>query len=48
MTDHGVTLSQLANRAPYVHLTPEQENRVLELIREINSIFDDNQAKKAS
>jgi hypothetical protein len=47
MTDHGVALSRLANQAPFVNLTPEQEQRVLELIAEIGDIFN-QEAKKAS
>jgi hypothetical protein len=40
MKDHGVALSRLGNQAMLVNLTPEQEQRVLELIAEIQTIFD--------
>jgi hypothetical protein len=46
MTDHGVSLSNLAKRAPFVNLTSEKEQRVMELISQIKAIFD-QQAKKA-
>ncbi len=44
--NHGVALSRLANQAPFANLTPEQDQRVLELIAEIKSIFES--VKKAS
>ncbi len=47
MTDHGIALGNLAKQAPFVNLTPEKEQRVMELIREIKGIFD-QQAKKTS
>jgi hypothetical protein len=47
MKDHGVALSKLGQQAMFVSLTPEQEQRVLELIAEITAIFN-HQAKKAS
>jgi hypothetical protein len=47
MNDHGVALNHLANQAPFVNLTPQQKDRVWELIREIKSIFN-QQAKKAT
>jgi hypothetical protein len=47
MKDHGVALSRLGNQGAVVNLTPEQEQRVLELIAEIQAIFDE-QVKKAS
>jgi hypothetical protein len=47
MNDHGAALSRLGNQASVINLTPEQEDRVLELIAEIKAIFD-QQAKKAS
>jgi hypothetical protein len=40
MNDHGVALSTLGHQAMFVNLTPEQEQRVLELIAEIRAIFD--------
>jgi hypothetical protein len=40
MNDHGVALSTLGQQAMFVNLTPEQEQRVLELIAEIRAIFD--------
>jgi hypothetical protein len=39
MKDKGVALSNLGKQAPFVNLTPEQEQRVLELIAEIEAIF---------
>lgn len=48
MKDHGVALSNLGKQAPFVNLTPEQEQRVLDLIAEIKSIFDQQAKKKAS
>ena len=47
MQDNGVALGYLANQAPFVNLTPEQEQRVLELISEIRVIFN-QQVEKAS
>jgi hypothetical protein len=47
MKDHGAALSRLANQAPFVNLTPEQEQRVLKLIEEIGNIFN-QQVQKAS
>ena len=47
MKDHGVALSNLGQQAMFVSLTPEEEQRVLELIAEITAIFN-HQAKKAS
>ena len=47
MKDHGAALSRLANQAPFISLTPEQEQRVLELIAEIGDIFN-QQVQKAS
>lgn len=46
MKDHGVALSNLAKQAPFVRLNDEQEARVIELITEIRSIFD-QQLQKA-
>lgn len=40
MKDHGVALSRLGNQAMLVNLTPEQEKRVLEMIDEIEAIFN--------
>ena len=48
MKDHGVTLSELAKQAPFVNLTPTEEQRVLRLIKEIKDIFDREAKKKAS
>src|SRR5882762_8663061 len=45
--DHGVALSNLGKQAPFVNLTLEREQRVLELIAEIKSIFNE-QVEKAS
>jgi hypothetical protein len=39
MRDHGAGLSSLGKQAMFVNLTPEQEQRVLELIAEIRNIF---------
>ena len=47
MKDHGVALSRLGHQGAVVNLTPEQEQRVMELIAEIQSIFDQS-FKKAS
>lgn len=47
MKDHGVALSNLGKQAMFVNLTPEQEQRVLELIAEIRAIFN-QQVEKAS
>jgi hypothetical protein len=47
MKDKGVALSHLANQAPFVNLTPEQEEHVMELIAEIRAVFN-QQVEKAS
>lgn len=47
MEDHGVALSNLAKQAPFVNLTPDEEQHVLDLIAEIRAIFD-KQIQKAS
>ena len=47
MNDHGIALSRLANQAPFVNLAPEQEDRVMELIAEIEAIFKES-IQKAS
>jgi hypothetical protein len=48
MEDHGVALSNLAKQAPFVKLTPEQEQQVKDLIAKISAIFNQQQAKRAS
>jgi hypothetical protein len=48
MKDHGVALSDLAKQAPFVNLTPIEEERVLQLIKDIKDIFDRQAKKKAS
>ena len=48
MKDHGVALSDLAKQAPFVNLTPIEEDRVLQLIKDIKDIFDRQAKKKAS
>ena len=41
-------LSHLANQAPLVNLTPEQEDRVMVLIAEIRAIFNEQMEKLAA
>jgi hypothetical protein len=48
MKDQGVALSQLADQAPLVNLTTEQEDRVMELIAEIRAIFEEQIERLAS
>ncbi|MFY9700773.1 MAG: hypothetical protein WAK02_01365 [Terriglobales bacterium] len=48
MMDQGVALSHLANQAPLVNLTPEQEDRVMVLIAEIRAIFNEQMEKLAA
>jgi hypothetical protein len=48
MKDRAVALGTLAQRAPFVSLTPEHEQRILELINEIRSIFDQQAKQKTS
>jgi hypothetical protein len=49
MKDNGVALSNLGKQAMLVNLTPEQEQRVMELIAEIKAIFDQSsRVEKAS
>jgi hypothetical protein len=47
MKDHGVALSRLGNQGAVVNLTPEQDERVMKLVAEIQAIFDQS-LKKAS
>jgi hypothetical protein len=47
MKDHGVALSRLGIQAVLVDLAPEQEERVMDLIAEIQAIFD-HSLQKAS